>query len=164
MRTRTDRLVADHIEHVRRTARRYWHFPVDQEDLVGAGNEALVKCARQWDPSRSESFWAYAYQRVKGAMLDEMRRWNHVDRNSGTVPDRHLSLDELPEGYEPPALTDSPFPGDLLVPLSEREREVCLRVAAGEDEGSIGASQGCSGSRISQILAKARKRVEVCYG
>ncbi len=43
------------------------------EDLVSAGTIGLVKAARDYDPSFGAEFKTYAYTRVKGAILDELR-------------------------------------------------------------------------------------------
>jgi RNA polymerase sigma factor for flagellar operon FliA len=45
----------------------------DQEDLVSAGTLGLVKAARAYDPSRDAEFKTYAYIRIRGAVLDELR-------------------------------------------------------------------------------------------
>jgi RNA polymerase sigma factor FliA len=43
------------------------------DDLVSAGVVGLVKAARDYDPSFQAEFKTYAYTRIKGAILDEIR-------------------------------------------------------------------------------------------
>ncbi|MFP4355524.1 MAG: sigma-70 family RNA polymerase sigma factor [Phycisphaerae bacterium] len=45
----------------------------DFEDLISAGTLGLVKAARSFDPNREAEFKTYAYIRVRGAVLDELR-------------------------------------------------------------------------------------------
>lgn len=47
---------------------------VDRQDLVSAGFEALVRAAESFEESRGVPFGAYARQRIRGALIDEMRR------------------------------------------------------------------------------------------
>ncbi len=62
---------------VRRIARRavsYLKPPLSFEDLVSAGTVGLLKAARDFDASHQAEFKTYAYIRIKGAVLDELRR------------------------------------------------------------------------------------------
>lgn len=53
---------------------------VTLDDLVSVANEALVVAAHRYDPSRATTFRAYAKIRVRGALLDEMRRQDWASR------------------------------------------------------------------------------------
>ncbi|HET9064825.1 MAG TPA: FliA/WhiG family RNA polymerase sigma factor [Gemmatimonadales bacterium] len=46
---------------------------VGYDDLVGAGSLGLVQAIGGFDPARGASFVTYATQRVRGAILDELR-------------------------------------------------------------------------------------------
>ncbi len=62
---------------VRKLARRavsYLKPPLSFEDLVSAGTVGLIKAARDFDDSHQAEFKTYAYIRIKGAILDELRR------------------------------------------------------------------------------------------
>lgn len=45
----------------------------DLEDLISAGTVGLVKAAQAFDPSRQTEFKTYAYIRIRGAVIDELR-------------------------------------------------------------------------------------------
>src|SRR5438105_15672875 len=47
---------------------------VDVENLESAGTLGLVEAAQQFDPDRGVAFKSYAYKRIRGAILDELRR------------------------------------------------------------------------------------------
>ncbi len=56
----------------------YLKPPLSYDDLVSAGTVGLVKAARDYDPSHQAEFKTYAYIRIKGAILDELREWSFV--------------------------------------------------------------------------------------
>lgn len=54
---------------------------VDQNDLYSAGLIGLLQALRNYDPTCGASFETYARTRVRGAMLDELRRMDWVPRS-----------------------------------------------------------------------------------
>jgi RNA polymerase sigma factor for flagellar operon FliA len=69
---------------VRRIAHRaasYLHPPLSFDDLVSAGTVGLLKAARDFDASHQAEFATYAYIRIKGAVLDELRRASPLPSN-----------------------------------------------------------------------------------
>ena len=55
--------------------------PLSYEDLVSAGTVGLVRAARDYDSSHQAGFKTYAYIRIRGAVLDELRGWSFVPAN-----------------------------------------------------------------------------------
>lgn len=53
---------------------------VDADDLHSAGLVGLLQALRNYDPSSGTSFEGYARRRIRGAMLDELRRMDWVPR------------------------------------------------------------------------------------
>lgn len=51
---------------------------VDFDDLISAGTVGLVKAAKRYDPSRNVEFKTYAYIRIRGAVIDEIRAQSFV--------------------------------------------------------------------------------------
>ncbi len=54
---------------------------VQVEDLIQAGVVGLLEAARNYDPSQGASFETYAGIRMRGAMLDELRRTDWTPRS-----------------------------------------------------------------------------------
>ncbi|PID63243.1 MAG: RNA polymerase sigma factor FliA [Gammaproteobacteria bacterium] len=79
-----DGLVAANADLVKRIA---FHLmnrlppSVQAEDLIQAGMIGLLEASRQYDPSQGASFETYAGIRVRGAMLDEIRRSDWTPRS-----------------------------------------------------------------------------------
>jgi RNA polymerase sigma factor for flagellar operon FliA len=83
-RTVDNEQIAQFLPMVRKIARRvitYLKPPLSFEDLVSAGTVGLVKAAGDFDPSYQADFKTYAYIRIKGAILDELRRWSFIPAN-----------------------------------------------------------------------------------
>jgi len=59
----------------------YLKPPLSFEDLVSAGTVGLVKAAKDFDASQDAEFKTYAYIRIRGAVLDELRKWSFVSTN-----------------------------------------------------------------------------------
>ena len=79
-----DELVRQHATLVRRIA---YHLmgrlpaSVDVGDLIQAGMIGLLEAARNYTPSRSANFETYAGIRIRGAMLDELRKTDWTPRS-----------------------------------------------------------------------------------
>lgn len=74
---RRDQLILQHLSLVRHVIGRLRaHLPpgLDVENLQSAATLGLVEAANKFDPSRGVDFKTYAYTRVRGAALDELRR------------------------------------------------------------------------------------------
>jgi len=52
----------------------------DQDDLYSSGLVGLLQALRNYDPACGASFETYARTRIRGAMLDELRRMDWVPR------------------------------------------------------------------------------------
>lgn len=48
--------------------------PHDVDEFISAGNLGLVQAARTFDPTFGSKFGVYAYRRIRGEVLDELRR------------------------------------------------------------------------------------------
>ena len=79
----TGRRAEDYLPLVRatvgRVARRVPRH-VERDDLMGAGMEGLAQALRSFEPSRGIGFETFAVRRIRGAVLDELRR-----RGSGSA-------------------------------------------------------------------------------
>lgn len=79
-----DQLVKTHAPLVRRIA---YHLmgrlppSVDANDLMQAGMIGLLEAARNYSPTRAASFETYAGIRIRGAMLDELRKTDWTPRS-----------------------------------------------------------------------------------
>lgn len=171
-----DKRVLRHLPLVRAIANRLRPVaPVAEvEDLVSAGTVGLIEAVDRYDAKLGVPFVSYAYSRIHGAIIDELRRFT-APRADGerTAP---LSLEAPIVGDENLTLKDvtidrlAPEPelGAELTELLEavkrlppREREMLGLAASGHTVTEIAELHGCSASRASQLLLQARFRLDV---
>ena len=78
-----DKLILDHVPLLRHIVGRVsFDLPpnFDRDDLFGYGMLGLIAAADSWEPGRGLQFSTYAYTRVRGAILDELRRMDFLPR------------------------------------------------------------------------------------
>lgn len=78
-----EKLILDHVpllKHI--VGRMALDMPssVDRDDLQGFGMIGLIRAADSWEPGRGLKFSTYAYTKVRGAILDELRRQDFLPR------------------------------------------------------------------------------------
>ena len=201
------------------------HCEVD--DLVSCGLMGLVAAVDRFDPTRGATFEQFAWTRVNGAIVDELRRLDWAPRSvrraereteqardrfqakegrppteselAGTlgvsvddlrermseleraavmslsqkVSGNESSVAEIGDTVEAPELEGNPEQAllareraetlrEAIRNLPERELQVLASVHVHHSPGAeIGRSLGVSESRVSQILASARKRLQL---
>ena len=77
LQNRRDELILTHLPMVRHViGKLVGQLPrgVDMENLEAAGTLGLVEAASNFDEERGSQFKSYAYLRIRGAVLDELRR------------------------------------------------------------------------------------------
>lgn len=78
-----NQLIEDYLPLVKSlVSRMRSHFPdhYEMEDIYGVGVKALVISVNQFNPSKGKSFGNYATLRIKGALLDELRKIDCLPR------------------------------------------------------------------------------------
>lgn len=95
-----DDLVTQHVALVKRIA---FHLAarlpsnIEIDDLLQSGMIGLLEAASKFDPSRGASFDTYAGIRVRGAMLDEVRKQDWTPRS---VHQKHRKVSETARAIE----------------------------------------------------------------
>jgi RNA polymerase sigma factor for flagellar operon FliA len=116
---------------VRRLA---WHLQssgrdgIEVEDLMQAGLVALTECAQKHNGPSEDGFAAYAKMRVRGAMVDLIRR--HVPLSRGAVERRRMMREKTQE-----------LTGQLGRPPNDTELAAALGVTNGELEALRNSSE-----------------------
>lgn len=81
---------------------------VPREDLYSVGMMGLLQAIRNYDPSNAASLESYARHRIRGAVLDELRRIDWVPRSvhdkskmvQKAIAELEQTLGRIPEGPE----------------------------------------------------------------
>jgi RNA polymerase sigma factor for flagellar operon FliA len=69
------------VHHVARQLANRLSTAAELDELVGAGTVGLIQAVDSFDRGRGLSFSTYAVPRIRGAILDELRKQDHVPRN-----------------------------------------------------------------------------------
>jgi RNA polymerase sigma factor for flagellar operon FliA len=117
-----DALIARHAPAIERAARRLaarTAGAVAAEDLWSAGAVGLLEASRRFDAARDVQFEQFAEHRIRGAMLDELRRMDHLPRRLRADLERvERARARLAQtlGREPDS---AELAGDLAIPLED---------------------------------------------
>jgi RNA polymerase sigma factor for flagellar operon FliA len=79
-----DALLTEHlglVHHVSRQMSRTLSVKADFDELVSAGTMGLMAALEAFDASRGLAFSTFAAPRIRGSILDELRRQDHVPRS-----------------------------------------------------------------------------------
>lgn len=82
--TTRDQLVDAHlglVHHVARKLQRRLSDEVEYDELLGPGAIGLMEAIESFDPGRGMAFSTFAVPRIRGAMLDDLRRRDSVPRS-----------------------------------------------------------------------------------
>ena len=92
---------------------------VDGEDLYSAGLTGLLSAVRQYNPNAGTSFETYARLRIRGSVLDELRRMDWVPRSVHTKARRIQTVMNEIEQKKGRLATDEEMAKALKVSVSE---------------------------------------------
>ncbi len=106
--TIVERLILDNVDYVKKilsTITAGLPPNYDKENLEQAGIVGLVETANSFDPTKGVAFRTYAFPRIRGAIIDEMRK-------NSPVPQKMLeSIREVNAAYEK---LESPVTPEML--------------------------------------------------
>jgi len=118
-------LIARHAAMIDRVARRVAAragMPELSEELWSAGAMGLLDAARRFEPGREIRFETFAEHRVRGAMLDELRRLDHLPRRMRARVKEQDEPDVRLEELVDIAPGEAPSAEERAVSAQQRER------------------------------------------
>ncbi len=92
-----NQLIIDHMSLVKRQA---WHMHgrvrnvIELEDLIQIGYSGLITAAQKYTPQEGASFANYASMRIRGAMLDHLRKSSNLCRTTIQIRQRYLAAED----------------------------------------------------------------------
>jgi len=158
-----DRLISEHIEIARRISMRMARRCPDwiaREDLVAAGMLGLTEAAERYDATRNEPFLAFAEKRIRGAVLDELRRGDIMPRRARQMARKiGQAIQELEKttGRSP---TDEEVAAALGVPIEEyrTDLEHLVHVTVGALDQTDDTSPALASGESSPEAGAARQQ------
>ncbi len=126
---------------------------IERDDLYGFGMLGLIAAADSWEPQRGLKFSTYAYTRIRGAILDELRRSDHLSRGSR---ERLREVDRTIHRFEQEHGA-APSPEDIARELGTSVDEIDELLVAARAGGETSLDEmGEESSSLSSLLADPR--------
>ncbi len=157
-----DKLILDHVPLLRHIAGRMaLDLPsnFDREDLVGYGMLGLILAADSFEAERGLKFSTYAFPKIRGAILDELRRQDFLPRGRREKVrevDRAIARIMQANGIPP---TPEELAADLGASVEEIDEILLSAKTAGrttlDDEGGANLSALLSDPRCESPLGSA---------
>jgi RNA polymerase sigma factor for flagellar operon FliA len=140
-----DRLIAEHMDMARRIALRVarrtpeW---VREEDLISAAMVGLAESAERYDASRGEPFVGFAERRIRGAVLDELRRGDLLPRRQRWAARKVGEVIRTLEHRMGRPPEDTEIAAELGVPVEEYREQIEVLTTVGFVELTPGVIEG----------------------
>ncbi len=165
---KANELVLEHqgwAESIARSVARAWNMDWKGDGMDGAALEALIFCARRFDPSRGIPFRGYARKRIHEASSDQARKcksWQHAvgSGNPAQQESRDLSI-ELLQIFPELRSGHLPLSGNSEGEGSGDTRSSIRQLLVGA--AFVAARQGINSSGPDQVL-DYKKMIEVVAG
>ncbi len=130
---------------------------VDMEDLYSSGLVGLLNAIRKYDPTSNASFESYARVRIRGSVIDELRRLDWVPRSvhskARKVKEAMMRL-EQEKGRTP---TEREMAEELEIPLNDyRDLLVEIKPASFISIDSVSGSDEGEGASFAETVADER--------
>ena len=152
--TERDQLILDHLPLLKHlVGRMSMDMPsgVDRDDLYGFGMLGLIAAADAWEPRRGLQFSTFAYTKIRGAILDELRRMDFLPRGRREkVRDLDRAISELQQRDGVP-----PTPEEIARALSITAAEVDEILLSARSAGCASLDEGPS-EHLSGLLSDPR--------
>jgi RNA polymerase sigma factor for flagellar operon FliA len=118
---------------------------IELSDLVSYGIFGLIDAVEKFDPGRGIKFETYAFPRIKGAIIDELRSIDWVPRS---VRARARELERTSAWLEA-SLRRVPTPAELAAELGEDVQHVVIQISLDEPIRSLGPE----GMSVAEMLS-----------
>jgi len=134
---------------------------LDSEVLIAAGNFGYSQALTRYDPNREATFKTFAEYRIKGAVLDEVRKMIGDERCKGERP-KQVEDRDMSDNSRCQELMESHY--DIkkffnAIPLEKKEREILKKRIDGLSLKEIGEECGFTEARASQVLAHIKQEL-----
>jgi len=147
---------------VLRTVREKSFSALEVDNLLSAGYEGYTQSLKRFDPARGVKFKTFAEYRIKGAVLDEVRKLIGDERcktpRPTKVDDYDMTQIEQDHADDVGSKIDVERFFDSI-PVDKRGKMILKYRVEGLNLREIGEKLGFSESRASQLLAEIKKQV-----
>jgi RNA polymerase sigma factor (sigma-70 family) len=141
---------------------------LDVESLISAGMLGYSQARTRFDPSRNVKFKTFAEYRIKGAVLDEVRKMIGDERAKSPRARRIEDFDYelISDDNQTTEFVESNFDVETVLQssrLMERDFDIIQCRIEGYSIRELSSKFGFSESRASQVLARIKKSIQEQY-
>jgi RNA polymerase sigma factor for flagellar operon FliA len=145
-----ERLIVEHIPLLKHIAGRMsldLNKGLDRDDLYGYGMIGLIQAADSWEPGRGLAFSTYAYTKIRGAILDELRRMDFLPRG------RREKVRELERAWRRLEQTSggAPAPEEIARELGIGLEEVDAILLSAKSAAAASLDDACDGELVALL-------------
>lgn len=148
-----DRLVLEHVPLLKHIVGRM-NAPacLDRDDLYGIGMLGLIAAADAWDASRGLKFSTFAYHKIRGAILDELRKQDVLSRGQR---ERARDVERVVRAAEQERGV-APSPEEIASALSMSVEEVDEVLNSARSTAEVSLDAEGEDTRLSALLGDPR--------
>lgn len=166
-------LVTNHLLWVSRISKRLTHGKLSEDEVISAGNEALMKAIEGFDQERGVRFRSYLGPFIRGAISNLWRSKNPVNYKN------NFPEEDARGGYKKPLVdetVDHPFEAEehseylksilreCVAGLSERDQELLREVCEnGKSFADIGRERHTSRAAPQAAFTRAVQRLRAAF-
>lgn len=150
------------VEPIAVSIRKRTTVTVDLEDLIAAGKIGLIEADKTFDPKRNVPYKAYLTQRVRWAILTELRRFGEIPYYQYRQQP-HLSFTSNVGNVADTSHNSSEIIDFLIEALNEDELPVLYALAGGMSQRRISRELLYSRRRVRKIKEKIKKLLQRHY-
>lgn len=162
--TEDDRFIREHegfVTHVAKRLRREMDLSVTMEDLRAWGFQGLLEARSRFDASRGVQFSTFSYYRVRGAMIDGIRKMGYVSRRAHELARLADAADSVAEqAGETRAGQSAAQASDVESTLTSID-EILARTTAAFVIEAVGQAERESAPQAEELLIAAEGRERV---
>jgi RNA polymerase sigma factor (sigma-70 family) len=141
---------------------------LDTSTLISAGMLGYAQCLKRFDPEYKVKFKTFAEHRIRGAVLDEVRKMIGDERAKHKRPMKvdNYDFEAMHDGGDTVRMMESGYDIEqfaCLIQLSPRELDILRCRVEGHSIREIAQAFDFSESRASQLLARIKKTVYAFY-
>jgi len=163
MSAESDAIVKDYQGLVRSIAlkmRSQFDLTCELDDLIAFGNQGLLEAMSRFDPSRGVQMNTFAYYRIRGAVLDGVRRMAYLPRRIHQKIRAAESLDLVTEPIGDARAANPELKADLEATAQSLD-DALSRVTAGFLMAAVGQGVDDQPETPEQELVDAQSRARV---
>lgn len=159
-----DQFIRDHegfVTHVAKRLRREMDLSISMEDLRAWGFQGLLEARGRFDASRGVQFSTFSYYRVRGAMIDGIRKMGYVSRRAHELARIAEAADDVAEQVAETRAGMAPVEKSDVETTVANIDEILARTTAAFVIEAVGQSESAAAPNADELMIAEQSRARV---